>query len=203
MKDAVKRCHKEGKCPIARRKIGGACVTLSGTKYAKKFSTKSCPTNKERTLGLIRVNGALGSQKRKEIINMFKKYLSITAMVPILLLSLVLSGCGTKDSAAPKVVGTYPQDGAKDVDPSIKEISVTFNEPMMDKSWSWCYEDKGKFPQVEGQPYYIENNTKNVLPVKLEPKKEYVVWINTANFKSFRDKAGNPTEPYRFAFKTR
>jgi hypothetical protein len=68
-----------------------------------------------------------------------------------------------KDS--PRVISTTPQNGDQKVDPSLKEISVTFNEPMMDGSWSWVYEDKDKFPQITGQPYYTENNTKNVLPV--------------------------------------
>ena len=127
------------------------------------------------------------------------KLFSLTAVV----LLLLLSGCGAKDNLPPKVIGTNPQNGAQNVDPSLTEISVTFNEPMMDKSWSWCYEEKDKFPQMTGQPYYTENNTKNVLPVRLEPNKEYVIWINTVNFKNFKNKTGNPAEPYKFTFETR
>ncbi len=133
------------------------------------------------------------------MINIFKKDLSITAII----LGLLLSGCGTKDIVLPKVIGTTPQNGTQNVDPALTEISVTFNESMMDKSWSWCYGEKDKFPQMAGQPYYTENNTKNVLPVRLEPNEEYVIWINTANFKNFKDKTGNPVEPYKFTFKTR
>ncbi len=77
------------------------------------------------------------------------------------------------------------------------------NEPMMDKNWSWCYEEKEKFPEMTGDPRYADNNTRCVSPVKLEPDKEYVIWINTANFKNFKDKTGNPAEPYEFTFKTR
>jgi hypothetical protein len=134
---------------------------------------------------------------------MFKKYLLILAIIPVLLIWLLPSWCGAKDIVPPKVIGTNPQNGAQDVAPSTKEISVTFNERMMDKSWSWCYEERDTFPQVTGQPYYTENNTKNVLPVKLQINTEYVIWINTVNFKNFRDEAGNPAEPYRFTFRTR
>ncbi len=130
---------------------------------------------------------------------MFKKGLSIIAIVFMLL----VSSCVAKDNVPPKVIGTNPQNGAQNVATSLTEISVTFNESMMDKSWSWCYEEKGEFPQMTGEPYYTENNTKNVLPVRLEPNKEYVIWINTVNFKNFKDKAKNPAEPYRFTFKTR
>ena len=73
----------------------------------------------------------------------------------------------------------------------------------MDQSWSWAYEDKSKFPQIIGQAYYTENNTSNVLPVKLEPNKDYVIWINTVNHKNFKDKNGNSAVPFKFTFKTR
>jgi len=92
---------------------------------------------------------------------------------------------------------------SKNVDPSLSEISVTFNEEMMDQSWSWAYEDKNKFPQITGQAYYSRNNTTNILPVKLEPNKEYVIWINTSNLKNFKDKSGNPALPFKFTFKTK
>jgi len=120
----------------------------------------------------------------------------------IVLIGLLLA-CNAKDNIPPRVIATNPQNGAQDVDPSLKEISVTFSEPMMDKSWSWCYEIEEKFPQMTGEPKYIENNTRNLLPVKLESNKEYVIWINTEKFNNFKDEAGNTTEPYRFTFRTK
>ncbi len=125
------------------------------------------------------------------------------SLVIVIVLVLLLSACGAKDNVPPRVVSTSPPNAAQDVDPSLTEITVTFNEPMMDKNWSWCYEDKDKFPRMTGDPYYTDNYKKCVLPVKLEPDKEYVIWINTVNFKNFKDKAGNPVEPYKFTFKTK
>lgn len=122
--------------------------------------------------------------------------------VVIVLFAGLLPVYASEKSIPPKVISTTPQNGSQSVDPSITDISVTFSEPMMDKSWSWSYEDKGKFPQMTGQPYYV-NNTKCVLPVKLEPKKEYVIWINTVRFRNFKSKAGIPAEPYKFTFRTR
>lgn len=134
---------------------------------------------------------------------MFKKSVLLIVAALSVFVSLTNGYTAEKDNFPPKVIITSPQNTAKDVDPSLKEISVTFNEPMMDKSWSWSYEDKNKFPQTTGEPFYTDNYTKCVLPVKLEPNKEYVIWINTARFKNFKDKAGNPAEPYRFTFKTK
>ncbi|MEA3385223.1 MAG: Ig-like domain-containing protein [Thermodesulfobacteriota bacterium] len=103
----------------------------------------------------------------------------------------------------PRVISTTPQNEDQNVDPSLKKISVTFNRQMMDGSWSWVDEEKDKFPKITGKPYYTENNITNVLSVQLEANKEYVFWINTVNFKNFKDKDGNPATPYRFTFKTK
>lgn len=110
---------------------------------------------------------------------------------------------GTTDSTPPKVISTNPANGDQTVDPSLSTLSVTFSEPMMDGNWSWAYTKKESFPEVTGQPRYEDNHTRNVLPVKLEPNKEYEIWINSRRFKNFKDKAGNPSEPYRLVFKTR
>lgn len=121
-------------------------------------------------------------------------------MVIVLILGL---GCGKKETTIPRVVSTFPVNGERAVDPSIKEISVTFNEEMTDGNWSWAYDDKTKFPQVTGQAYYTDNYTRNVIPVKLEPNKEYVIWINSAKFNNFKDKSGNSAVPFKLTFKTR
>jgi len=134
----------------------------------------------------------------KEVKRMFKKDFCLIAVIVLI---AGLSGCG-RDKIPPKVVSTFPQDGAMDVNPSLSEISVTFNEPMRDKCWSWCYEDREHFPEINDDAYYTDNYTKNVLPVKLEPNTEYIIWLNTVKIKNFMDKSGNPVEPYKFTFKT-
>jgi hypothetical protein len=123
-------------------------------------------------------------------------------IVLTILLTLILA-CGGKDTQSPRVVSTMPVNESADVDPSITEISIKFNEEMMDGNWSWAYDNKSEFPQIVGQPYYTENNTRNVLPVKLESNKNYVIWINSSKHKNFKDKNGNSAYPFRFTFKTR
>lgn len=117
-------------------------------------------------------------------------------------ISLFLIGC-SQNSGVPKAINTSPENGSQNVDPSLTAIWVQFNKPMMDKSWSWAYIEKDKFPQLNGDPYYSEENTKNTLPVKLEPNHEYDIWINTDTLKNFKDKEGTPAEPFEFKFKTR
>jgi len=129
-----------------------------------------------------------------------KKIFKILMAIVITTISV---SCTESDSVAPNVIETFPVTGSTDVDPSITEISVTFDEPMMDGNWSWAYSNKNMFPEMNGQPYYQPGLTKNVLPVKLESNKEYEVWINTEQFKNFKDQSGNSAIPFRLVFKTK
>ena len=108
-----------------------------------------------------------------------------------------------QSEVSPKPIATSPKNGATDVEPSLSEITVIFSKPMMDMSWSWVAEDKSSFPKMTGQPYYADNETTCVQPVKLEPGKRYVIWINSSRFKNFKDKSGNAVEPYKLVFTTR
>ncbi len=115
---------------------------------------------------------------------------------------LMLLSC-TNETSPPRVINTVPANADQAVDPSLSTLSVTFSKPMMDGSWSWAYTTKETFPETTGEPRYDTNGTTNVLPVKLEPNTVYEIWINSAWFKNFKDKAGNPSEPYKLAFKTK
>ena len=74
---------------------------------------------------------------------------------------------------------------------------------MTDGNWSWAYSKKEMFPEMAGQPYYKPGLKTNILPVKLEPNKEYEIWINTKQFTNFKDQAGNSATPFRLVFKTK
>ena len=97
---------------------------------------------------------------------------------------------------------TVPANGDRAVDPALSELSVTFSERMRDGNWSWVYENKESFPQMLGHPRFVDDLTTNVLPVRLEPNKEYVVWVNSAEFTNFRDEAGNSAPPFKLMFRT-
>ncbi len=123
--------------------------------------------------------------------------------IVILALAIPLGWSTDPDVTPPSVIETYPPNGSTDVDPSITEISVTFDEEMRDGNFSWAYTLKSLFPETSGLPYYNENLIKNFLPVKLQPDTQYEIWINSQKFKNFKDKAGNSAAPYRWVFKTR
>ena len=107
-------------------------------------------------------------------------------------------------SMAPSVVKTVPEAGAMNVDAATTtQIKVMFSKEMMDGSWSWSQMSKDSFPQIVGKPKYLEDKKTCVIDVKLEPKKTYVIWVNTQKFGNFKDTDGNSAVPYLLVFQTK
>jgi RNA polymerase sigma-70 factor (ECF subfamily) len=109
----------------------------------------------------------------------------------------------TLDSVPPVVVKTVPEAGSSDVDPTTKEIRVTFSQPMRDGSWSWSTASKDTFPPTTGRPKYLQDHRTSILPVKLESGKTYAIWLNSQRFHNFKGANGEPAVPYLLVFKTR
>jgi RNA polymerase sigma-70 factor (ECF subfamily) len=84
-----------------------------------------------------------------------------------------------------------------------KEIRVIFSKEMTDRSWSWTQISKGTFPPTTGKPYYEKDKRTCVLPVKMEPGKTYVIWLNPEKFKGFRDAEGHAAVFYPLVFQTK
>ncbi len=107
------------------------------------------------------------------------------------------------ENTPPKVIKAIPDNGAKDVDPNLSEIRVTFSKDMQDGSWSWTQRSDETFPETNGEIHYLDDHRTCVLPVKLQPGKTYWLSINSPRFKNFKDTAGRPAIPYVISFKTR
>jgi hypothetical protein len=104
----------------------------------------------------------------------------------------------------PVVVRTVPQAGDTQVDAAkVKEIRITFSKKMMDKSWSWVQISKETFPKADGEVSYDKDHRTCVMPVKLEPGKTYVIWLNSERFHNFTDAGGRPAVPYLLVFQTK
>jgi len=106
-------------------------------------------------------------------------------------------------SAKPRIVKLVPLNGAKDVDPNLTELRVTFSVPMS-AGCSWTGGGE-LFPTIpEGKkPYWTEDKKTCVLPVRLQPAWEYRLGLNSPSFKNFRSASGVPLDPVGYTFKTR
>ena len=129
--------------------------------------------------------------------------LSLAAAIGVLSLH---TGALAQEAAAfpPVVVRTLPAAGDLAVDPTTREVRVTFSKPMMThEMWSFVYTAPADFPEIAGDIHYLRDGRTCVLPVSLEPGKTYGMWINSQNHTSFRDTYQRPAIPYLLVFKTR
>ena len=111
-----------------------------------------------------------------------------------------------KEEARPKVVSTIPELNAKNVDPALEEISVTFDQPMQTWSCAWCTMDGGKtFPKlVEPKVRWSDDKKTCIMgTVKLEPGKTYNIHLNSPGNMDFVSEEDAPLEPVPFSFTTK
>lgn len=107
---------------------------------------------------------------------------------------------GDEQRRVPKVVSVVPAKGATGVDPSIREIRVTFDMSMARDGYSFVGGGE-HFPSVTGVARWIDARTWAV-PVRLRPSWEYGFSINGRSFKNFRSIWLVPAEPERYHFTT-
>jgi RNA polymerase sigma factor (sigma-70 family) len=107
------------------------------------------------------------------------------------------------DDLPPVVVNIEPAVGARDVDPGLRELRVTFSKKMRDKNWSWTEGNVYSVPKLDGTVHYEYNQRTCVMPVKLEPGKTYVLGINSERFRNFKDVGGQSALPYLMVFHTK
>jgi hypothetical protein len=102
----------------------------------------------------------------------------------------------------PVVVNMVPANGAKEVDPGLGAIRVTFDRRMRDGSWAFVGGGP-KYPEMAGKPSYDATRTTVTLPVKLEPARDYELWLNRGKFSSFRSESGVELASVHVRFRTR
>ncbi len=105
-------------------------------------------------------------------------------------------------SQFPTVLSTSPITFATDVDPLLTQLSVTFDLPMVDKSWSWTGGGE-TFPVIKGEISYDAKRMTCTLPVKLKPATVYWVGINSPSHRNFKSIDGKPAKRYVILFATR
>ncbi|MDQ3439961.1 MAG: S41 family peptidase [Planctomycetota bacterium] len=116
-------------------------------------------------------------------------------------LALILSLTATVHSASPKVVITSPDNGEIDVDPTITEIRVEYDQPMSPDGMS-ILGGGPNFPQRSGQITWANPKTL-VMPVTLKPDQQYRMNFNSDTNRNFQNARGESAEWYPLRFKTR
>jgi RNA polymerase sigma-70 factor (ECF subfamily) len=92
---------------------------------------------------------------------------------------------------APQIVSCSPARAATEVDPGLKEITVTFDQDM-EEGMSWTGGGPELPPTPEGQKAHWRDKRTCVLPVKLQGGYHYRIGINSVSYRNFRSAAGVP-----------
>ncbi len=98
----------------------------------------------------------------------------------------------------PLVLHTVPPTYTADIDPGLEKITVTFDQPMLDGSWSWTGSGD-TFPEQTGEFSYDSTKTTCTMPVRLEPGKVYWIGVNSPGHTDFM----TPARRYVIVFATR
>ena len=80
---------------------------------------------------------------------------------------------------------------------------MTFDQEMMDESWSWVKAGDDSYPVMVGKPSYDKSLKTCSLGVKLESGKVYWVGVNSERHTYFQTAAGKPAKPFVILFATR
>ena len=103
----------------------------------------------------------------------------------------------------PEIVELDPRNGARDVDPTLTELRVTFNMPMAGGfSWTGGGEHFPAMP-TDQRPHWTADRKTCVLPVELKPDWDYHLGLNSPSFRNFRSAEGVPLNPFPYSFRTR
>lgn len=103
----------------------------------------------------------------------------------------------------PVVIKTDPVAGNKLVNPSLKELRITFSKEMQtNKMWSLVMISESTFPTISGKIKFDDNKKTCIIPVILKEGKNYALWINSKKYNSFRDLSNKSAVPYLLTFQT-
>jgi len=116
--------------------------------------------------------------------------------VIVLLFSLTAGALG----APPKVVETVPENGAQDVDASLRQIRIVFDQDMDHSGYSICGGGEN-YPKTIGSPRWINKRT-IAMRVRLVPNHTYQLSINCPSYRNFKNTGGESAEPYPIEFRT-
>ncbi|MGD2085373.1 MAG: DUF4932 domain-containing protein [Candidatus Aminicenantes bacterium] len=129
-----------------------------------------------------------------------KKYPTLDSFFPRII--AFFNQYAVKMKKIPKIVSMIPANGTTGVNPNLQSITINFDRPMRDHSWS-IVGGGSHFPQINGKPHYHSNRMILSIPVKLKPGWNYEFWLNSEKYQGFVSTQGVPLVPVRVRFKTR
>ena len=100
------------------------------------------------------------------------------------------------DEGRPRVIMTEPLNGAMDVSPKTKKITIWFDRPM-GEGMSLC----GEWPKPVTKPSYDESGKAISYEAELQPGKAYTMSLNSKSHRGFKSAAGVTLDAYEYSFR--
>jgi hypothetical protein len=103
----------------------------------------------------------------------------------------------------PKIVTMFPKNNAKNVDPNIPQVYLTFDIPMGNgRAWAQRDNNTALDHDKENNIFWTADKLTCVAPVKLQPNKKYEILLNFKPFIGFASITGVPSEAVFYTFET-
>ena len=103
----------------------------------------------------------------------------------------------------PKIIATFPKNNAKDVDPNITQVYVTFDIPMgSGRAWAQRSNQTALDFDEDEELFWTADRRTCVAPVKLKANKTYEILMNVPPFIGFASEAGVASRQLIYTFKT-
>ena len=114
------------------------------------------------------------------------------------------TGERTAEQLPPHVVSSAPEQGATDVDPRLREITVSFDRLIAPGDHSWViFQGSGLYPGYRGGEVTLsEDRMSAALDVRLSPGTVYALGVNDLRYSGYKDIYGRPLLPFGLCFRT-
>lgn len=104
--------------------------------------------------------------------------------------------------AEPRLVSSWPANGADDVEAGEQTLVLEFNEPMARDRMSVTTGTVGATPEFIGTPTFSADGRTFRVRMKLKPGLTYIVGANGPNHGNFQNERGDPAVPAMIHFST-
>jgi hypothetical protein len=176
--------------PISPQSYGESIVRVLTASRGQSLVTGSLVGVFERGVKLYdRLEQIMTHDSRQKTFGLGGRLLVAAAAIAFLPMAPGSRPSDAGQAMPPQIVKTTPAIGATNVDPALKEITVTFDRDMQN-GMSWTG-GPPEFPTLDDsrKPGWREGRT-CYLPVKLEAGKMYRLGINSSMHQNFRSKEG-------------